>query len=142
MNRIMRPRGFPRDLWIWLNTEINGSCWLWLGGKRNGYGRINWQKGSIKSVHRVSYELLRGSVPEGLVLDHLCRNRACINPSHLEPVTQQENVLRGEGLTAHRARQSVCIRGHPLMEVKIRRRCKICMHASQKKNRKSHSTSK
>lgn len=71
-------------------------CWLWAGQQnRNGYGRIKVQ-GRWLMVHRLVYELHIGPIGEGLVLDHLCRNRLCCNPKHLEPVTSRENTLRGE----------------------------------------------
>jgi hypothetical protein len=73
-----------------------GECWVWVGRlNRNGYGRVALG-GREPMAHRASYEAHVGPIPEGLVLDHLCRVRCCINPRHLEPVTVQENTLRGE----------------------------------------------
>lgn len=70
------------------------SCWLWIGGKQAaGYGSFG-VRGSGKLAHRVSYELHRGAIPDGLHLDHLCRVKSCVNPDHLEPVTPRENVRR------------------------------------------------
>ena len=70
-------------------------CWLWQGElNRNGYGRV-WVQGKRLMAHRVIYEAIIGPIPEGMVLDHLCRNRACCNPQHLEPVTVRENTHRG-----------------------------------------------
>lgn len=86
--------------------------WQWstcaLGYGRMAVGRIR------KQSHRVAYELARGPIPEGRVLDHLCRNKACCNPDHLEAVTQKVNVLRGESFAARNAQKTHCLRGHPL----------------------------
>ena len=74
---------------------VEGDCWLWTKCKNSdGYGRMR-VNGVLEQVHRVSYEIFVGPIPEGLELDHTCRNRACINPAHLEPVTHLENVRRG-----------------------------------------------
>lgn len=71
-----------------------GSCWEWTGLKNvRGYGRIN-VAGTMQLAHRATYSALRGPIPEGLELDHLCRNPSCVNPDHLEPVTHAENVRR------------------------------------------------
>lgn len=91
-------------------TDANG-CWVWQGAKTTGYGAIN--TGSRNwLVHRWMYEHFRGPILAELTLDHLCRNRSCCNPDHLEAVARGENVLRGEGPSAHNARKTVCKRGH------------------------------
>lgn len=69
-------------------------CWNWLNALgRNGYGRF-WMAGRLHTAHRVSWELNVGEIPDGLHIDHLCRNRRCVNPAHLEPVTVIENNRR------------------------------------------------
>ncbi len=76
--------------------EPNTGCWLWIGSTNTrGYGRI-YVNGKTRPAHRLCYELLRGSIPPGLHLDHLCRVPCCVNPAHLEPVTCAENIRRGQ----------------------------------------------
>lgn len=95
---------------IWPKVQHFGACWLWTGAKVHGYGSIG-RKGR---VHRIIYEAMIGPIPDGLTIDHLCRQTACCNPTHMEPVTIKVNVLRGEGLTAQNARKTHCVRGHAL----------------------------
>ena len=98
--------------WRKVRKDPNG-CWEWQGAKGQGYGNF-YLHGKFPRAHRYAYELLVGPIPDGLTLDHLCRNRACVNPDHLEPVTQKVNTLRGEGLAAQNARKTHCPEGHPL----------------------------
>ena len=97
---------------FWAKVDKQEGCWLWTGATSHGYGQLKVGKG-LMYAHRYAYELLVGPIPEGLTLDHLCRNHPCVKPEHLEPVSGRENTLRGEGLTARHARANHCMRGHP-----------------------------
>jgi len=111
--------------------RLENGCWEWTSWRiKNGYGRIQLKDGP-KLAHRVVYELLVGRVPPGLTLDHLCRNRLCVNPEHLQPVTMRENVLRGVGPTAINARKVNCIHGHKItgMTKRGHRYCVTCVRA-------------
>lgn len=85
-------------------------CFVWQGALTSGYGSTTYNSKSWRS-HRLSYTLTKGPIREGLVIDHLCRNRACINPDHLEAVPQRINVLRGD--TARK--DNICKRGHKVV---------------------------
>ena len=88
--------------------SADGACWIWTAKKNDeGYGHVRYE-GRTRLTHRVTYELLVGPVPDGLVLDHLCNTPPCVNPAHLEPVTQAENVRR-----AAPAQKTACANGHP-----------------------------
>ncbi len=111
--------------------EPDDGCWAWTGQiMKTGYGRVR-MKDSVNScglelAHRAVYELLKGPIPEGLQLDHLCRNRGCVNPNHLEPVDHRTNVLRGIGPTAINAAKIYCIHGHLLEQGRFQRFCRTC----------------
>lgn len=102
-------------------------CWLWRGNVNDGYGRFEPRRaGKRVSVraHRWAYEHFVGPIPAGLHLDHLCRYRLCVNPSHLEPVTNEENNRRSESLSAHNLRKTACERGHAFEALRLSRlRC-------------------
>lgn len=115
-------------------------CWIWQGPTYgNGYAAVSFD-GRPKLGHRYVYERLVGPIPEGLVIDHLCRVRECVNPAHLEPVTDRENILRGVGMSAKWAVATHCLRGHELNDdtvsiVQGARRCKLCDRIRSKRHR-------
>jgi hypothetical protein len=111
--------------------DRSGDCWLWTGAKNpKGYGKI-----SQRYAHRMVYEALVGPIPEGLVIDHLCRNTSCVNPAHLEPVTNIVNLLRGPN---PRREQTSCVNGHEFTEQNTYIRpngCRTCRTCGRDKAR-------
>jgi hypothetical protein len=117
--------------------EDGTGCWVWCGSTgEGGYGRASIG-GKVACVVRVLYERHRGPIPAGLVLDHLCRNPGCVNPWHVEPVTQRENVLRGVGVTAQNAKKDLCPNGHRYDVVTTQgyRSCRPCYIARKRRQR-------
>ena len=112
-------------------TEV-GDCWEWTGNRdREGYGAA-WTGASQLRAHRYAYEMMVGQIPEGLQLDHLCRNTSCVNPYHLDPVTPRVNTNRARALITH------CPRGHVYDEENTRldksgaRKCRACARERQR----------
>lgn len=107
-------------------------CHIWtLNLTTEGYARVQIDRHQVL-VHRLSYALANGPIPDGLHLDHLCRQRDCVNPAHLEAVTCRENLLRGETIPARHAARTHCLQGHPLSGDNLyvtpdgRRNCRQC----------------
>lgn len=89
-------------------------CWTWIAGKnKEGYGEIKAESGNRKlKAHRVSFEIHKGKIPDGLVVDHICKNPSCVNPIHLRAITKTENTMIGDGFYAVNGRKTHCINGH------------------------------
>ena len=129
--------------WAKVSPEPNTGCWLWSGcDNGEGYGTV-YSGGKNHKAHRVSYELHNGKIPDGLQIDHLCRVRCCVNPDHLEAVTQKTNVQRGEAVKKcreHFAAITHCPQGHPYSGDNLRittsgsRLCREC-HRSRERLR-------
>lgn len=129
------------EFWGRVDRSDPEGCWVWPSVSPSGYGWAKWNGRSI-TAHRVAWVLEHGALlPEGLEVDHLCRNRACVNPAHLEGVSKKENILRGEAPSAQNARKTHCLWGHPFDDantylrrwlnpktgrVKVMRECRNC----------------
>ncbi len=130
----------PFFLRFWSKVLIDDSdkCWEWQASLCQGYGQFGGGGEAVRPVsersqraHRIAWALLVGPIPDGLTLDHLCRNRKCVNPTHLEPVAERVNILRGFSPPAENALATVCAHGHPLegsnvYRWKHRRYCRAC----------------
>jgi hypothetical protein len=127
-----------------LYSEKVGECLEWRSWVDNGgYGRITVSRRNY-AAHRVAYEVANGPIPDGLTIDHLCRNRKCINPDHLEAVSMRENILRSDSPPSLNARKTHCSNGHPLAGDNLRkwnlnnggqRVCLTCTRERQKANK-------
>ena len=120
-----------------------GTCWLWGACVRSdGYGWFS-VGGRSMAAHRYAYEQYVGPIPDGMALDHLCRVRRCVNPRHLEAVTDRVNILRGRGRAAENAKKTHCGNGHPLSGDNLKpwhlqrgkRKCRACSNARDRRYR-------
>ena len=116
---ILRPPMTERADRFWSKVNFQGPlwngtpCWLWTGCLVGGYGQFAISGNKRVYAPRFAYETLVGPIPEGLTIDHLCRNPPCVNADHMEPVTNRVNILRGNGTSARNARKTHCSQGHP-----------------------------
>ena len=143
----MTVRISPQErFWRKVNILSEHECWIYGGSQHwTGYG-VFWFEGKNESAHRYAYESSFGPVPDGLVLDHLCRNRMCVNPWHLEPVTQAENKLRGVSPVTINAAKTHCSRGHEFSPENTRhgigptgrafRQCVTCVRKRDRDNKR------
>lgn len=143
------PRQYTRlpdedRFWPKVDRNAPDGCWNWTGARQpNGYGVFGFRDKTARA-HRAAWELLRGPIPEGMDLDHLCRNRACVNPAHLEPVTRSVNLRRGVGIPGIRSRQTHCVNGHEFtpentyIPPKGGRHCRACRKAANDANYLKH----
>jgi hypothetical protein len=124
-----KPKPLHERFWSKVAAVNDNGCMLWTASLNSyGYGQFSFGRGVNRQAHRVAYELLGGVIPEGFQLDHLCRVRNCVNPQHLEPVTLEENVRRGNAL---RKLDTTCRNGHPYTGAttylwKGQRYCRTC----------------
>ena len=118
---------------FWKKVRKSDGCWTWEAAtSAEGYGVFNITPRVQAQAHRIAYELTKGAIPNGLTLDHLCRNTRCVNPDHLEPTTMGKNTLRGFSPSAINSRKHSCHNGHPLLGANLyvnprgERQCRIC----------------
>lgn len=121
---------------FWSKVDKTPTCWLWRGYLHKGYAHFSLN-GRTTSAHRFAYQLLVGPIPEGLVIDHLCHVKHCVNAAHLEAVTQKVNTQRGAHLG--RPKQTHCKRGHPIVQHVSRkgRIARVCLDCRRVFNAKS-----
>ncbi len=126
----------PRERLL-LNSKVDGACWIWqLRTTEDGYGKVQ-VNGRTWLAHRASYTMFKGPIPEGLTIDHLCKNTLCVNPAHLESVTDIENKRRA--LALRKALKTHCKRGHErtpentYVNSRGNKQCLICVRLSNKR---------
>ena len=138
-NRSMNKGPKAKPLIERFESHVNktDTCWLWQGHitpKGYGYLPMKHNDGVWRPTlaHRIAYQIYKGDIPEGMTIDHLCRTRNCVNPAHLEAVTQSVNLHRGDTLQAQNSAKTHCPKGHPYDEQNTwisrfgKRSCRVC----------------
>lgn len=127
-----------------VQSHYDNACWVWTGATSNGYGQVR-RNGKLINVAVAAYEVRYGPIPAGLEIDHLCRNRPCWNPKHLEAVTHHENILRAVPYL-YNTKKTQCPKGHPYDESntgyykgsrnrRLQRYCLTCHREKQREYR-------
>jgi hypothetical protein len=128
------PLSPEQRFWAKVSAPDSDGCWNWNGStsKKTGYGQFALDNKTPLLVHRIAYSLLRGEIPPKMTIDHLCRNRRCVNPDHMDICTRGENTMRGNTITAANLRKTHCGKGHPysgenlIVKAEGFRRCRQC----------------
>ena len=116
MMRRVELASLPERIRTKIAVNADTGCWEWTASTTGaGYGKV-WWEGRLQQAHRTTYEILVGPIPDGLVTDHLCENTVCVNPEHLEPVTQWTNVMRGSSRSSQNHLKTHCQYGHEFTE--------------------------
>jgi hypothetical protein len=147
--RAARRRTIDERVARWYKRSVviaENGCHVWTGATtRNGYGQVRLTRDQPRMAHRAIYEATRGAIPASRDLDHLCRNRACVNPAHLEPVSRSENLRRGWAASP-RPDRTHCKRGHEFTTENTRftpdgrRSCRACVNLLARERRASRGT--
>ena len=132
MNDLFKTRGRWKNLAPVVDSIEVGDCWIWKGSLvSGGYGQTRIDN-QVWMVHRLMWSVLIGDIPDGMTLDHVCRERACCNPDHMQVVDQYTNTMRGYGSPARNARKTRCLNGHQFDEANTylnprgQRACRAC----------------